>query len=137
VASGPLTASEIEAGKVMAVLVYAIAFVFPFFWIVPLVMRDNRFSLYHAKQGLVWFVVGVIGSVVLTIGTIALAFVTCGFGVLLAWPVAIGFWIFLIVLNIIGLVNAAQGSAAPLPMIGRWGERWFAGINVVPTTIGR
>jgi uncharacterized membrane protein len=128
--TGPMTPAEIEGGKVMAVLVYAIAFVFPLFWIVPLVMRDNRFSLYHAKQGLVLFVVGVIAYVVLAIGTIVLAFVTCGFGALLAWPVMLGFAIFLIVLNIIGLVNAAQGRAAPLPAIGRWGEKWFAGINV-------
>lgn len=45
-----LDQAEIRAGSLMAILVYTFNFFWPFFWIVPLLKRDNRFALYHAKQ---------------------------------------------------------------------------------------
>jgi hypothetical protein len=45
-----LDQAEISAGSLMAILVYTFNFFWPFFWVVPMLMRDNRISLYHAKQ---------------------------------------------------------------------------------------
>ena len=42
-------------------------------------------------------------------------------------PLALG--IFLLVLNILGLVNAVNGQAKPVPVIGKWGEDWFKGLQ--------
>ena len=43
-------AEEIEEGKAMAVLSYVLSLAGLPFFIVPLIMRNNDFALYHAKQ---------------------------------------------------------------------------------------
>ena len=80
VARPVLSAQEINEGKVMAILVYVIALIFPLFWLVPLIMRDNRFSLYHAKQGLMHFLVSAVGGTAAGVVTLLLGIVTLGFG---------------------------------------------------------
>ena len=126
-----LDQAEISAGSVMAILVYAINFVlvFPFFWIVPLIMRNNRFSLYHAKQGLTLILIGAICFLLFG----ALTAVTFGLGACISVPVmgllgVVGF-----VLNIFGLVYAITGQVKPLPIIGSFGERWFGNVDVKPS----
>lgn len=127
-----LDKSEIEAGKVMALLVYAIGFFIPLFWIVPFVTRDNRFSLYHAKQGLLLCIIGFGGGVVLQVLTLILAAVTAGIGACLGLPLFGVFMLGYLALNIIGLINAINGQVKPLPVIGLWAERWFASIDIKP-----
>lgn len=123
-----LDQAEISAGSVMAILVYAINFVFPLFWIVPLIMRDNRFSLYHAKQGLTMFLIGVIACAILG----GLTAATLGLGACISVPVMSLIGVAGFVLNIFGLVYAITGQVKPLPIIGVWGERWFGNIDVKP-----
>jgi hypothetical protein len=45
-----LDQAEIRAGSVMAILVYTFNFFWPFFWVVPMLMSNDRFALYQAKQ---------------------------------------------------------------------------------------
>ncbi len=110
---------EVEKGKAFAILSYAISFVGLPFFLVPLIMRDNDFSLYHAKQSLMVWIIGAAGGV---IGGILMA-VCIGVIVL---PVV---GIFTLVINIMGLINAIQGVAKPLPLVGKWAEDWFKGIT--------
>ncbi len=117
----PMDPKEIEDGKPFAILSYALNFVGLPFFLVPLIMRNNEFSLYHAKQNLMLWLVGIVGGVIS--------------GVLIALCVGLLLFplltIFLLVLNIIGLINAIKGEAKPLPVIGKWGEDWFKGLRKV------
>lgn len=92
---------DIEKNKAMAILAYII-FLLPL-----LAAKDSKFAMYHANQGLVLFLlalaVNVIGGVMPFIGW----FVILPFGNL-----------FVIVLVILGIINAAKGEAKPLPLIG-------------------
>lgn len=92
---------DIEKNKAMAILAYII------FLIPLLAAKDSKFAMYHANQGLVLFLVGlavnVVGGIVPFIGW----FVILPFGNL-----------FVVVLVILGIINAAKGEAKPLPLIG-------------------
>ncbi len=122
--SGPaISDKEIADGKTMAILCYAINFVgFPF-WIIPLIMRDNSFSLYHAKQCLVAWLLLAIGVVI----SIALSFLCIG-ALLLPIVGVLG-----LILNVFGVMNAASGKAVPLPVVGALGESWFSGLKKAGT----
>ncbi len=110
---------EMEAGKVFAILSYALSFIGLPFFLVPMIMRDNDFSLYHSKQCLMIWLFSIAGS---TVGSILLL-VCVGIFIL----AAVG--IMVLVFLIMGLLNAINGQAKPLPIIGRWGEEWFAGLH--------
>ena len=119
---------DVQKGKLFATLCYACNFIQAPFWIVPLVMRDNAFSLYHAKQCLGQFLFVVAASI---IGVLLIPVVCIGIAVLIAVPV--GF----ITLNIIGLMNVSAGRMKPLPLIGRFSEKWFSGIGKQAPAAGR
>lgn len=110
---------ETQKGKLFATLCYACNFICIPFWIIPLVMRDNAFSLYHAKQCLGLFLFVIVAAVISAI----LTFLCIGFPMLIA--LAAGS----VVLNIIGLINVSNGRMKPLPLLGRFFEKWFSGIG--------
>ncbi|MBM4143132.1 MAG: hypothetical protein FJ225_06035 [Lentisphaerae bacterium] len=113
-AGATVSAKEIEEGKAFAILGYIV----PLLCLIPLINRNNNYSLYHAKQVLLlWigFVVSSAANVIPCAGQIV-------------WIVA---WVFLVVLDIIGLVNAVKCQMKPLPLIGKFGEDWFKGIQKV------
>ena len=113
--------ADTQEGKVFAILSYALSFVSLPFFLVPLIMRNNAFALYHAKQSLMIWLAGIAVSIV----SIILTAICIG-------PILglVG-GVFLLVLNVMGLVNAAKCEAKPLPLIGKWAEDWFKGIQKV------
>lgn len=113
--------SEIEAGKAFAILSYALSLIGIPFFLVPLIMRNNEFSLYHAKQCLLLWIAAIAVAVVGGITTI----ICIGIVLLPAGA------IFVLVLNIMGLINAINGQQKPLPLIGQYAEQWFKGITKV------
>ncbi|MEO8209084.1 MAG: hypothetical protein ABI840_00875 [bacterium] len=99
-----ITPEEIQQGKTMAIVAYLIFFI-------PLLMEDmrnNKFVMYHTEQSILIVILYVIVSIV---GTL-----TCGIGMVL--------YILCIVLQIIGIMNAANGEVKPLPLIGQYGEKF-------------
>lgn len=116
VAPGPdasaVSAKEVEEGKVFAILSYII----PFFVLVPLIQRNNAFALYHARQCLLLWIIGVVGSTALTFSCV-LIFLTPFLSLAI------------LVLAILGLINAAKGEMKPVPLIGKFAEDWFKGIQ--------
>lgn len=116
-----MDAKEIEEGKTFAILSYALSILSLPFFLVPLIMRNNEFSLYHAKQCLIiWLggiAVGVIGSLLMAV-CIGIVLLPAGF-------------IFLLVIDVMGLMNAINGRAKPVPVLGKWGENWFKGVTKV------
>ena len=113
--------TEVEEGKTFAILSYALGLIGLPFFLIPLIMRNNEFSLYHAKQCLLLWLAGLVVSVigsVLMIVCIGIVILTAG-------------WVFLLVLDIMGLANAIKGEQKPLPLIGKYADEWFKGLKKV------
>lgn len=106
--------SDIEGNKLMAVLSYLGILV-----LVPiLAAKDSPFAKFHATQGINLLIVGVAWSIVSGIisailGLIGVAFLSVLWSII-TWLV--GIVIFLTM--VIGILNAAQGRAKELPVIG-------------------
>ena len=94
-------AQDIEKNKVMAVLAYIL------FFIPLLAAKDSKFARFHTNQGLVLFLGGIIASVVAVIPVIG-------------WIVAPIAGLVITVLAIIGIINALNGRAKELPVIGKF-----------------
>lgn len=90
------TGNGIDETRILAAISYV--------WIlalVPLLLkRDNEFVMFHAKQGLVLFIIEVLGSFVFWI-----------------WVVGWILWIAVVVLAIVGFLSALQGKRTELPVI--------------------
>ena len=85
-----------------------------FLFLIPLLAAPNsRFARYHANQGLVLFIFGAIAGVVSGVICV-IPFVGWIRGGILSAAVGI----FDLVLMILGIVNAANGQAKQLPLIG-------------------
>jgi len=100
----------IDEGKSLAWLSYlGILLLIPL-----LVNKDNEYSKFHVKQGIVllicWIVLWVV-SIVL------------GFIPVIDRLIAGIIWIFLVVLMVIGIINALTEKAVPLPIIGKYAEK--------------
>ena len=94
-------AQDIEKNKVMAILAYIL------FFIPLLAAKDSKFARFHTNQGLVLFLGGIIASVVAVIPVIG-------------WIVAPIAGLVITVLAIIGILNALNGRAKELPVIGKF-----------------
>jgi uncharacterized membrane protein len=95
------TQKEIEEGKVLAGIAY---FGIIGFLIAYLAGKENRFTLYHAQQGLLIAIASLL-VIVPVIGWFILS-------------------IFVLVLSIIGLINGFSGKVKPLPLIGKIGFKF-------------
>jgi uncharacterized membrane protein len=107
-----VSAKEIEEGKVLAILSYII----PILCIVPLIQKNNAFSLYHAKQVLLLVIAGIVTSLVNVIPCL---------GQIVWLIVALA----LLVFGVMGLIAAVKGEMKPIPLIGKFAEDWFKGIK--------
>ena len=94
-------AADIEKNKLMAVLAYII------FLIPLLAAKDSPFAKYHTNQGLVLFLAAIASGVVLVIP-------------ILGWIFAPIASILITVLAVIGIINALNGKAKELPIIGKF-----------------
>lgn len=107
--------ADINANKAMAVLAYiGLLVLIPIF-----AAPKSRFARYHANQGLillileaavnvVFFLIGIIAALLVEI-----AFISIFLGII-HWLLNIA----ILALCILGIVNAVQGKAKPLPLIG-------------------
>ncbi|MBU4299429.1 DUF4870 domain-containing protein [Patescibacteria group bacterium] len=81
-------------------------------FLVPLLAcKDNAFAQFHAKQGLVLFIA--------EIATMFIAWIP-----FLGWLIGFIAWITWLVLSIIGIINVANGKQVPLPIIGKFAEKF-------------
>ena len=101
---------DINDNKGMSVLAYiGILFLIPL-----LACPNSRFARYHTNQGLVLFLLEVaIGVVTGIFGIIPIA------GLIIGGLISAVGGIFTLVLMILGIINAAQGQAKELPLIGK------------------
>ena len=102
--------SKKEKNTGMAIVAYIIFFI-------PLLTeaKNDLFVKYHVKQGLVvfigWIVMWIIGNFL-------------GYGFYVGWILARLLNLFLFVLVIIGIINAIKGEKKPLPIIGKFAEKF-------------
>lgn len=95
----------IDEGKLWAFISY-----FWILFIIPLlVAKENKFAVYHAKQGLVLFICSIIVMVIWYIPFIG-------------WIIGVLGSIALLILWIIGILNSLSGKYEPLPVIGKYAE---------------
>ena len=97
---------EVEEGKLYAIVGYlGILFLVPL-----LALPKNKFAQYHARQGMVLFLI----TLAVYVATGFFAVGTLGIGVFL-YPILS---IVVVIWSILGIINAANGEMKPLPLIG-------------------
>ena len=94
-----------EGNKLLA----AISYIGILFLVPLLAAKDDAFARYHANQGLVLF----IANIAAAIAGFILGFNPVN-GIIVAWIIRIA----LLVLMILGIINALKGEMKPLPLIG-------------------
>lgn len=101
-------ATDVEQNKVMGILAYlGILFLVPL-----LAARQSKFAMFHCNQGLILFLIClVIWIPMVIIGLIPFV----GLIMIVLGPLV---WLCILVLMILGIINAAKGVCKPLPLIG-------------------
>ena len=122
VAAEPTNEREVADGKLIATLCY----VFCPIAIIPLVQRDNGFSLYHAKQALALLVAAIGLSIVLFAVGMLLAMVKLGIVMTILSLAMMAGCIGLIVL---GALNAWNGRMLALPVVGGLAQVLLGGVR--------
>ncbi len=96
-----VNAKDVEENKIYGILAYiGILFIVPL-----LAAPKSPFAKFHANQGCVLFIAGVALAVISWIP-------------ILGWLIGFIGWIVVVVLAIMGIVNAAGGKMEKLPLIG-------------------
>lgn len=101
------SSGDVDENKIFA----ALAYFGPLFLVTLLLKKDSPFALYHAKQGLVLFVLSVAIGFLSSLPIIGW-FLIAPIGSLLV-----------LIFFIMGLFNALSGETKPLPLIGEYGEK--------------
>jgi uncharacterized membrane protein len=125
------TEEQINEGKSIAWLAYlGILFLIPL-----LAHKDNPFSKYHARQGMVLFFVeivlgilwGILGAIAaaIAVATYSVGIGLCGGLVLVLMSLL---WLAVAVLAIIGIIQAVTGKFWKMPIFGGIAESWFKGM---------
>jgi len=100
---------QVENEKICAILSYL--FIGVIWYFADEKMKKSSFARFHAKQGLVLFIADVIAW---AIGSVPII------GWLIGWILYVG----VIILMVIGIINAANDQEKPLPIIGKYGEKF-------------
>ncbi len=107
------SSDDIERNKGIAIVSYiSILCLIPFF-----ASRDSKFAQFHAKQGLNLFILEAIWCVANIIITTVMYAINFALGYMFSTILSL-VWIAPVVLSIIGIINAANGQAKELPIIG-------------------
>jgi uncharacterized membrane protein len=96
------TSEDIEKNKTMAGLSYLVFFL-------PLIAcPDSKYAKFHANQALLLLITAIVGNIIL------------GFIPIIGWMLLPLFGIGVLVLGVMGLINAFGGQARELPLIGKY-----------------
>ncbi len=112
IAPAPTGGEPTSDEKVMGGIAYlGILFLVPL-----LTKKDSKFAMFHAKQGMVLFII----EVILWIINFVL-FASVFGAVFLGWIVWI-VWMVVGIFSLIGLIQALSGKYWKLPVLGGWAE---------------
>lgn len=102
---------QVDKGKACAVLAYILVGIIWFF--ADEKMRKNNYAKFHVKQGIVLL----IASIVINVVGVIIPFI----GWFIILPLG---GLFILVLWIIGLINAGSGKENALPLIGQFADKF-------------
>lgn len=108
----------IDEGKGLAWLSY----LWIFFLVPLLAMKDNEYCKYHAKQGLILFISWIGGEIIGEIISTMLKIIPT-IGYLIGHVIELIITLVLFILMVIGIINALSGKTEPLPVIGKYAEK--------------
>lgn len=99
----------------MAVLAY-----FGILVLIPiLAAKESKFARFHANQGLILLITGVAYSIFVQVVIKIVSFISYVLAGIVG--IALGLaWLLLLVLAIIGIINAVKGEFKQLPLIGQF-----------------
>lgn len=99
----------------MAVLAY-----FGILVLIPiLAAKESKFARFHANQGFILLITGVAYSIFVQVVIKIVAFISYALAGIVG--IALGLaWLLLLVLAIIGIINAVKGEFKQLPLIGQF-----------------
>ncbi|HVO30539.1 MAG TPA: hypothetical protein VMV18_07380 [bacterium] len=120
--TGNFTEQQINEGKPLAAVGYVPLCCLPLFLVPMLAAKENPYAQYHARQGAILYIVAIAGGIAMGI----FAFVTgiIGHGVQCIGSIAeLGYGAAVFVVMILGIVNALQGQAKELPVIGQFAAK--------------
>lgn len=115
----PPAVDDVTKGKTVAILSYCTLIG----WIIAIILHQSdktKFGAYHLRQALGLFIIGVGSAIVISI---------------LGWLLFFLFFLIpfinigMLVLLIIGIINAANGQTKPLPLIGELSNKMLSGIQ--------
>ncbi|EAQ49428.1 MULTISPECIES: DUF4870 domain-containing protein [Leeuwenhoekiella] len=109
-----MTLEDVKQGKTTAIVSY-LTMLGTIIAIFMNMEPKNSFARFHIRQAFGVF----------------LTFFALGFLVsyLNSWPASIGFYVFIFILWGYGFVNAVQGNIVPVPILGKWYQKWFTFIE--------
>ncbi len=110
--SSQMDPADVENNKVMAVLAYIGILVFIPIFAAP----DSKFARYHANQGLTLFIFDVIYGVIMTVLGVTVGKIPVAGPIIIAICGLAG--LLILILMICGIVNAVNGRAKDLPILG-------------------
>ncbi len=97
---------DVEENKLIA----AISYISVLCLVGLLGKKDSPYVQYHAKQGFVLFIA-------------AIAFMVVGIVPILGWFIGFFGSIAVLVLSIMGIINAIGGKKVELPLVGEWAKK--------------
>ncbi|NCG19922.1 MAG: hypothetical protein GWP91_13010 [Rhodobacterales bacterium] len=112
-----------DTGRLFAVASQASPFVGLPIWLVPFLLRDDDFALYHAKQSALIYLGAVFSGAIIS----AIATATCGVGAILFLVMPL--WL---IPAVMGMFEAFGGRRTPLLGVGDMAEDLFSFLHVKP-----
>ena len=104
---------DIQNSKALSFLSYlGILFLIPM-----LVNKDSAYTKFHVNQGIVLFLTELAGGIAVGIVSFILAFIPV-VGAIIGGLLYVVFSIGILILVILGIINAVQGKVVRLPLIG-------------------
>ena len=107
--------ADIEQNKILALFSYL-----GILFLIPLLAAPNsQYARFHTNQGLVLFLAGIVGGIAVGILSSILGFIPF-LGALVSWLLGLAFSGVSIAFVVIGIINAVNGKAKELPLIGKF-----------------
>jgi uncharacterized membrane protein len=120
--SGDYSEKDINDGKPLAAVGYVPLCCIPTFLVPMMMAKENAYAQYHARQGAVLYIVAVLGAIVLVVFQTVCGFIGHGLGCI-SNLVGLGYGGVVLVVMVLGIINALQGQAKELPVIGQFAAK--------------
>ncbi len=121
-ATGGYSEKEVNDAKALAAIGYVALCCLPGFLVPMLAAKENRYAQYHARQGAtLWITVAgasIAAFILQTVASMVSGMLAQAIGCL-----SLIVFLPLLVLMVIGIVNALQGQAKELPVIGQFASK--------------